>query len=922
MGGIPLLVDSPPPPKNMSPRLPKEWSEIAETVQYALRTQDKRSLTYNRFMTKRTGFNLKMEDLVLRDIVYTSDTFRQYLAYSCNQMVLAYLAKCQDFLVAQQGGLLRLVLGDYLYFDASRVACKEVMLVMLSSHGKLMSAPLQVLTDSSAGLDPVQGLKRMADAMQQELTLVPCPDQPDQRMGAEEGKGGGESRGRGRSGRGRGRGRGARVANSTAHEKTQLYLRALVQALLCLLPFADLRPWVPSTFVTLSDEGFVREFDDRAHAYYLWQTESPHVSKWCLAPELQESRRGVRILTFCADEGSEGWSLFQYLASPTGGLRVFFLRDPNHRLSNGFTAALRGNPTTLASTMDIMLVHKYRRAPYGGGTFWKQALEALEALLNCADANHDLLQTYATSILRDHEVPAEAVGSSLTQVQDLMGYMAKMSMGQRVEMRRWFTYQKAGWDLVRIWHTLLVSLIAQLAMEGQNPWAIMRAPPPPRGQRQNTDKNFEFKVTVLRVLANSFNQMMLRSTLVCNKRLHSHHAGYERDAQKPKVSFNYLLVWSSWPYWVSNYVIKTFQDAFFDKKQTAYVGLEQCSCPSPLVGQQEFADDDPHVEAEELLFHHARNCFSTIKEMLLYAFLWTCAPWSFVRLLHPRQEERQKQMDDMRETFEVYLRLCRSGLRVHGKYLKALFYCSWAVWREPMQIFERAQWNPGDAQGLSYIAAMFGAMEGWEAYTNTLPVENTFNALRDNEGRGARHKCRSDFVLQGLAISTMATRFENDPVELISINDEDSSRYQDYATKPASFRAKDAPTSNLGVDYQSIKAKTTWQSTTSNLFVLNTLALMKALTLTDSSYWDRLWVVTLFREHMVVDVQQAAVFLIDSPIPFSAPLITSPKVKLGSGIGFAANGEGRPGRGGGLTGYHYYFRSLRTHKRGRTFMSS
>ena len=56
-----------------------------------------------------------VEDLVLRDIVYTPDAFRKYLAYSCNQMVLAYLAKCKcrDFLVLQQRGLLRPVLGDY-----------------------------------------------------------------------------------------------------------------------------------------------------------------------------------------------------------------------------------------------------------------------------------------------------------------------------------------------------------------------------------------------------------------------------------------------------------------------------------------------------------------------------------------------------------------------------------------------------------------------------------------------------------------------------------------------------------------------------------------------------------------------------------------------------------------------------------------
>ena len=101
-------------------------------------------------------------------------------------------------------------------------------------------------------------------------------------------------------------------------------------------------------------------------------------------------------------------------------------------------------------------------------------------------------------------------------------------------------------------------------------------------------------MSVLKILARSSNQDLLRSTLVCNRRLHSHHAGYERDSQNPKVAFNYLLVWSSWLYWISNYVIKAFQDAFYDRKWINYVGLEDCShCPSPLLGEQDWPKETP-----------------------------------------------------------------------------------------------------------------------------------------------------------------------------------------------------------------------------------------------------------------------------------------------------------------------------------------
>ena len=844
----------------------------------ALRTQDKVSITYQRFLSKRTGFSLHVEDIVLRDIVYSPDSFRKYLSFTNHQMVLTYLAKCRDFLTErQQEANLELVIGDYIYFDASRVCCKETLLVQLNSHGKLMCPPLQILTDSAAGQDERAGMARLANVMvplADVENLIPiqdaahasaaegAPDAP-----AEKGRGRGR-RGRG-GGRGKGRGRGGGRGMSTAHEKTQLYLRALVHSLLCVFPFVDLSPWRPSSFVVPSTPGLTRHFDEGSKAYFMWDQESK-VSQWCLPAELQGTGRpGVRVLVMAADEGSEGFSLFQYLASSvsvlvdpeTGarsGLRVFFIRDPNHRISNAFTAGLRANPQTIRSTMEIMMIHKYRRAPYGRGKFWSEAKEALDALLQQSSNiyAHELIRTYAISIVRDHwdhEHPP-GLADDLPALKALMGEMSTMHMGRRVEMRRWLSYQQAGWDLVKIWHTLLVALIAQTAAAGKDPWAIMNAPAPKAAKNDDAErKNFIYKVAVLKHLHRTINNMILRSTLVCNKRLHSHHAGYERDAPDPKTSFNYLLVWSSWDYWVTNYVIKTFQDAFHVPKWIDFVGLSECNvCPSPLLGEQEFEPGDTHVEEAEVLFNHARNCFAVMKEMLLYAFLWAAlgGPWSFVRLLHPQPRERQRQMSSMKEAWQLYLRLCASNLSLHKQYLKALFFCSWAVWREPLQIFETADWDPSSPLGLAYIASMFGHAERYEAYLNSLHVENTFNALRDNEGRGARHQVRSDSVLQSLSISTMATRLAGTN-NLITLEDEDSARFSSYVAYEACFRAKEAPAEGIGADVRNVKNKASWPSTKSNLFVLNQCALMTALLMTPSEHWEGLWMAELFRHNMV-----------------------------------------------------------------------
>ena len=226
-----------------------------------------------------------------------------------------------------------------------------------------------------------------------------------------------------------------------------------------------------------------------------------------------------------------------------------------------------------------------------------------------------------------------------------MERMNQIVMGQRVEMRRWFTFWKAGWDLDKIWHTLLCSMIAQFVMEGQDPWFEILKPVERSSRTDSASaKTFRFKVSVLRILGRPFNQFVLRSVLVSSRRLRNHHGGYERDSQSPTKSFNYMLVWSSWPYWVTIYVSKAFEDSFFSRKWVSYLGLEDCgSCPSPLFGAQVFEEHDPEPEQAEKLFTHARQTFSCLREMLLYAFLWTVGPWSFCRLLHPTERERQRQ---------------------------------------------------------------------------------------------------------------------------------------------------------------------------------------------------------------------------------------------------------------------------------------
>ena len=113
---------------------------------------------------------------------------------------------------------------------------------------------------------------------------------------------------------------------------------------------------------------------------YYWD-EFCGKSTWALAPELWPGTTGrqSRILCLTMDEGSQGFSLFQFLASHCK-MRVIFVRDPSHRLSNLFVNGLRTIPTVMKSVWMVHILHKFRRAPHGGGKFWRSLKECLKAL--------------------------------------------------------------------------------------------------------------------------------------------------------------------------------------------------------------------------------------------------------------------------------------------------------------------------------------------------------------------------------------------------------------------------------------------------------------------------------------------------------------------------------------------------------------
>ena len=129
-------------------------------------------------------------------------------------------------------------------------------------------------------------------------------------------------------------------------------------------------------------------------------------------------------------------------------------------------------------------------------------------------------------------------------------------------------------------------------------------------------------------------------------------------------------------------------------------------------------------------------------------------PWSFCLLLSETTQAEGLQYS--RRLFDLRNLLSQSAVPIHQVYLESMPHLRWTVVSEVLGLLQAADWDLTMKHGrlaLDYVAKMFGGV------ANTLGLENGFNDLRDNECRAARHKQRSEDMLQSLSISSMHTRY-------------------------------------------------------------------------------------------------------------------------------------------------------------------
>ena len=172
-----------------------------------------------------------------------------------------------------------------------------------------------------------------------------------------------------------------------------------------------------------------------------------------------------------------GWALFQFLANHVR-LRIIFIRDTCHRMSNWYTNALKGVMTYMNAALRVRVVSMFTRAPYGTGKNWGELKGTMKIILDkvidkglhvkcltplchapgpqgarmggswhlhvqpivkCGKvtAEYPVLQMFATEIGVDHDMPAAS--SSFAHLKRCLSTLLTHTIGPLIQFRRWWS---------------------------------------------------------------------------------------------------------------------------------------------------------------------------------------------------------------------------------------------------------------------------------------------------------------------------------------------------------------------------------------------------------------------------------------------------------------------------------------------------
>ena len=162
-----------------------------------------------------------------------------------------------------------------------------------------------------------------------------------------------------------------------------------------------------------------------------------------------------KVLTIVADKASSNLSLFHWLQWKTQ-LRMVHMRDPLHREWNDVTDALKKAglwSVVLLTTVVFNLAY----GPWKGSAWWRKLQEGGAELAATAGVGDQLLEEFYEPICQDLGV--EAFGDAEHKAEILEFATAgqlQARRGERVTLRRWFSWMVAAQDHDQVWHARLL----------------------------------------------------------------------------------------------------------------------------------------------------------------------------------------------------------------------------------------------------------------------------------------------------------------------------------------------------------------------------------------------------------------------------------------------------------------------------------
>ena len=790
---------------------PKTCDQPASAIQRALRSRAAEYLNFVSFCKRAGGF-WKGSDLVLSELAHESPTQKARAVVTA--FVAAYFASAKVRIQQALSASCQLhCVGCSISFDATRLGKAEVLSLLMHVPGLAVAGPIQILPDSNAS-QPQEVLAAITD------TLLA----------------------RGKKGR------------TALYHASKVQLLALLHVLVELLPFGSLRPFIrevaavathtsqrlPAPATTSGSASSSSSGPAAAAAGHYLFDKARATTQWCLSPDLQAPWTPglVHILSLTLDEGSPGWRVVQFLAH--SGARVMYHPDPAHRLTNMYINSMKATPVVWRMVQAVLLVHKYRRAPFGGGKFWAQAVGSLTAMTSNGTSLHPVLEPFLSSIATELGVP---VGLLMDEPHRLLAGMA-CPCGPKVELRRWWTHYDASAGLLPMWHLLLASLLGQYLAEGRNPMLPGTAArrPAPGKVLTEAEKNFRFKEEVLKTLWQSQFRHLLQSNNVTYKPLQLHFADYIAASTSPDARLKFIGFWSSPAEVAQTLLVPTLESSLFDSGTWAAIGLQNRVDPFSVPLDSSLPELN---DTQELLVAHVRQCMEVVGRTQAFAALYQTPPWLLANLLLlPAGDARLAALlQGLRSMWQLVLDLELSRVASERALLRDLVFTSWHVFREPLLLLELQDWVAPCRKTMDYVAALF------QAPLNSIGNENAFNDLRDCTKRSAKSDRRNPSTLAAYAIRSFTNRHPQLPTMKLTPAEVD--RHAALHVEDGFFKVPALNKASVGLDPEAIR-KTDWATTSAHLFSQKSTMLLQALLLAPKASWTGLWVNRCIRAHLVL----------------------------------------------------------------------